>query len=151
MKEKNKFQSPQWGSNSKVFVSIVFFACSSFSPRNGEVILKRIKLEMMVQLVRFSPRNGEVILKDVQLIFFLLLAGFSPRNGEVILKFKQSGKKRMQSLFQSPQWGSNSKGRIIFLFLRGRKFQSPQWGSNSKVKKIFRTSQSNVSVPAMGK
>ena len=36
-----KFQSPQWGSNSKV-LSLMSFAsvASSFSPRNGEVILK---------------------------------------------------------------------------------------------------------------
>ena len=37
-------------------------------------------------------------------------------------------------LFQSPQWGSNSKGvdkneRRI----ENEEFQSPQWGSNSKV------------------
>ena len=38
----------------------------------------------------------------------------------------------MQFMFQSPQWGSNSKDGVMkateFLGL----FQSPQWGSNSK-------------------
>ena len=35
-------------------------------------------------------------------------------------------------MFQSPQWGSNSKGEPERYFPGGRLFQSPQWGSNSK-------------------
>ena len=54
--------------------------------------------------------------------------------------------------FQSPQWGSNSKGTFrqdIFFF---REFQSPQWGSNSKVGVfLFCRFAYFVSVPAMGK
>ena len=36
----SKFQSPQWGSNSKVILSTTLQKVASFSPRNGEVILK---------------------------------------------------------------------------------------------------------------
>ena len=37
-------------------------------------------------------------------------------------------------MFQSPQWGSNSKGlEKTKRRLAKRWFQSPQWGSNSKV------------------
>ena len=36
--------------------------------------------------------------------------------------------------FQSPQWGSNSKGFKYFLIFSFSWFQSPQWGSNSKVR-----------------
>ena len=35
-------------------------------------------------------------------------------------------------MFQSPQWGSNSKAEIEFLKSSKVLFQSPQWGSNSK-------------------
>ena len=43
-----------------LFVAVVSF---SFSPRNGEVILKTV-VESTTELVAgFSPRNGEVILK----------------------------------------------------------------------------------------
>ena len=35
-------------------------------------------------------------------------------------------------LFQSPQWGSNSKDTALILQLNVGTFQSPQWGSNSK-------------------
>ena len=34
------FQSPQWGSNSKVFFVAGSYLIFVFSPRNGEVILK---------------------------------------------------------------------------------------------------------------
>ena len=34
------FQSPQWGSNSKVVSRTTNFYLYRFSPRNGEVILK---------------------------------------------------------------------------------------------------------------
>ena len=56
-----------------------------------------------------SPRNGEVILKQLLLVLIYIKHSFSPRNGEVILKV--SGKYDGQTLdmFQSPQWGSNSK------------------------------------------
>ena len=45
-------------------------------------------------------------------------------------------------MFQSPQWGSNSKGSEQFLVRINARFQSPQWGSNSKAYNIGR----NVSV-----
>ncbi len=35
--------------------------------------------------------------------------------------------------FQSPQWGSNSKGSTTIPLEGSTSFQSPQWGSNSKV------------------
>ena len=81
-----------------------------FSPRNGEVILKRLykkatgeleqfqspqwgsnsKAENFLLFLskskRFSPRNGEVILKDYIISYQARYHGFSPRNGEVILK-----------------------------------------------------------------
>ena len=82
-----KFQSPQWGSNSKVGDKLVYFsALKGFSPRNGEVILKAIIRLGSLTSIRFSPRNGEVILKSPHI---------SATN-----KFFS---------FQSPQWGSNSK------------------------------------------
>ena len=38
-------------------------------------------------LMGFSPRNGEIILKDIKIVLALtLVARFSPRNGEIILK-----------------------------------------------------------------
>ena len=58
------FQSPQWGSNSKVTVRVKSLEYNGFSPRNGEVILKvDIIWEDEIQN-SFSPRNGEVILKS---------------------------------------------------------------------------------------
>ena len=38
------------------------------------------------------------------------LLSFSPRNGEVILKLKDVNLDDYADGFQSPQWGSNSKG-----------------------------------------
>ena len=35
-------------------------------------------------------------------------------------------------LFQSPQWGSNSKEEQLHQVRYYHRFQSPQWGSNSK-------------------
>ena len=86
--QKVWFQSPQWGSNSKVLAEddLTNSNFESFSPRNGEVILKAGDPTESPDDVRFSPRNGEVILKERSVY----------RNG---------GFWR----FQSPQWGSNSK------------------------------------------
>ena len=58
----------------------------------------------------------------------------------------------LSGIFQSPQWGSNSKvDKIKFTFAQ-LEFQSPQWGSNSKVKKLlFTPLKYTISVPAMGK
>ena len=59
----------------------------SFSPRNGEVILKPQKtLGDGGYTKSFSPRNGEVILKLLSKKEEKLWQCFSPRNGEVILK-----------------------------------------------------------------
>ena len=59
-----------------------------FSPRNGEVILKKKSKNDIYDIKSFSPRNGEVILKTF-ISNFVVEGGecFSPRNGEVILKF----------------------------------------------------------------
>ena len=63
----------------------------SFSPRNGEVILKPTGLKFIDPWESgFSPRNGEVILKAKKEADILVKKGFSPRNGEVILKKKTS-------------------------------------------------------------
>ena len=35
-------------------------------------------------------------------------------------------------MFQSPQWGSNSKDEHNIKTKHFKRFQSPQWGSNSK-------------------
>ena len=54
--------------------------------------------------------------------------------------------------FQSPQWGSNSKEAFSGLYEYLNKFQSPQWGSNSKGEVgISNKVWEDVSVPAMGK
>ena len=36
------------------------------------------------------------------------------------------------SMFQSPQWGDNSKVEIARACMNSWLFQSPQWGDNSK-------------------
>ena len=58
---------------------------------------------------------------------------FSPRNGEIILKAGDLTKVGTVALFQSPQWGDNSKGCSSALSMALNWFQSPQWGDNSKV------------------
>ena len=58
----------------------------------------------------FSPRNGEVILKGLFRVSCPTWKGFSPRNGEVILKVEKYYDQEIVLMFQSPQWGSNSKG-----------------------------------------
>mgnify|MGYP000976488273 CR=1 FL=1 len=82
------FQSPQWGDNSKAardaIVSV--YEDLSFSPRNGEIILKAAVAAEEARLESFSPRNGEIILKDSTALCTLKLQCFSPRNGEIILK-----------------------------------------------------------------
>ena len=63
-KEIVRFQSPQWGSNSKVEdLAMEFDKYMCFSPRNGEVILKLLLFVALAKEECFSPRNGEVILK----------------------------------------------------------------------------------------
>ena len=59
------FQSPQWGNNSKVkYNQATVVNRLSFSPRNGEIILKSyVELEGFLAM-SFSPRNGEIILKS---------------------------------------------------------------------------------------
>ena len=56
-------------------------------------------------------------------------------------------------MFQSPQWGSNSKDNIeLDSVVSAYKFQSPQWGSNSKgLGNATMVPLKPVSVPAMGK
>ena len=81
-----------------------------FSPRNGEVILKMAKRCHYHGIKSFSPRNGEVILKCAEARPTKKDLGFSPRNGEVILKWKTVIDLKKYGVFQSPQWGSNSKG-----------------------------------------
>ena len=104
----------------------------SFSPRNGEVILKAKEVRAHRRVFGFSPRNGEVILKVEENSFRDFEGGFSPRNGEVILKATGQARYIPMPWFQSPQWGSNSKDGRYFTSPIGTGFQSPQWGSNSK-------------------
>ena len=56
-------------------------------------------------------------------------------------------------MFQSPQWGSNSKAESgEQITYSSREFQSPQWGSNSKgFALLISVCTILVSVPAMGK
>ncbi len=61
----------------------------------------------------FSPRNGEVILKLSVYRETKKADGFSPRNGEVILKLNNTRFPKVHRQFQSPQWGSNSKGYLL--------------------------------------
>ena len=61
----------------------------SFSPRNGEIILKFKTIGGDGEEECFSPRNGEIILKGNTVRCGTLMsypARFSPRNGEIILK-----------------------------------------------------------------
>ena len=82
-----RFQSPQWGSNSKEENSFRDFEGQSFSPLNGEVILKSKDEQRKIVAERFqSPQWGSNS-KAVETYFV-----------EVPVSF------------QSPQWGSNSKG-----------------------------------------
>ena len=58
------FQSPQWGNNSKDSDEFNDLRNQfGFSPRNGEIILKKPMHESRQVRPRFSPRNGEIILK----------------------------------------------------------------------------------------
>ena len=53
------FQSPQWGSNSKADFLKEYDRLSSFSPRNGEVILKYYIAPRLGQIMKFqSPQWG---------------------------------------------------------------------------------------------
>ena len=82
----------------------------SFSPRNGESVLKNAKqyflsMSAMFQSPQwgkcskvlcgtrrvygnecFSPRNGESVLKPAEIVWHFRAHGFSPRNGESVLK-----------------------------------------------------------------
>ena len=124
-----RFQSPQWGSNSKGSADEMYVMdFPGFSPRNGEVILKKIFKGSNSSLCSFSPRNGEVILKKRNGFACKLRKCFSPRNGEVILKLKIN---------------------LIYLFSSGF---SPRNGEVI-LKYILSiiNGEKNVSVPAMGK
>ena len=65
-----RFQSPQWGSNSKGSADEMYVMdFPGFSPRNGEVILKMCNMNAHTKKeTRFSPRNGEVILKSGKIL-----------------------------------------------------------------------------------
>ena len=81
------FQSPQWGSNSKERREAAVIAGLEFqSPQWGSN--SKVKYPKMGnhEFMRFSPRNGEVILKPPVGFEEHTASGFSPRNGEVILK-----------------------------------------------------------------
>ena len=62
------FQSPQWGSNSKADEILTQATVEGFSPRNGEVILKKEAAAAMVNNGEFqSPQwgsNSKVIVKN---------------------------------------------------------------------------------------
>ena len=127
------FQSPQWGSNSKAIVSVPKSGRIAFqSPQWGSNSKEAESTAEVNAPNSFSPRNGEVILKCRIPIYKWDCIGFSPRNGEVILKLIILLSQNAYTLFQSPQWGSNSKGFNPSEFAKVNSFQSPQWGSNSK-------------------
>ena len=107
------FQSPQWGSNPKEQQK--FKSCrigSSFSPRNGEVILKALATLTSAATAAFqSPQwgsNPKGVYHQPEMVLVVFqspqwgsnpkvpyiprnevggLVRFSPRNGEVILKW----------------------------------------------------------------
>ena len=64
------FQSPQWGSNSKVYSSILYEGSGLFqSPQWGSN--SKVKYNNKTELQTcFSPRNGEVILKVEEMATF---------------------------------------------------------------------------------
>ena len=81
-----KFQSPQWGSNSKDCAHNGLSLKDCFSPRNGEVILKDFIAALNKDKTSFqSPQWGS---NSKGVNFYSSFGSFS---------------------FQSPQWGSNSK------------------------------------------
>ena len=84
----------------------------------------------------FSPLNGEVILKYTSFPPWLFRRQFQSPQWGSNSKVKVNGNlytKKYLAEFQSPQWGSNSKGLNSSAYQeKNRKFQSPQWGSNSK-------------------
>ena len=53
------FQSPQWGSNSKAKENLWKLISSSFSPRNGEVILKKTILGATLDPLVSVPAMGK--------------------------------------------------------------------------------------------
>ena len=55
---KNKFQSPQWGDNSKADVGVTHPDLVSFSPRNGEIILKLLPIDEMKTIIVSVPAMG---------------------------------------------------------------------------------------------
>ena len=81
-----RFQSPQWGDNSKVPTVIVTPKMSKFQ----------------------SPQWGDNS-KALKIITYVSGCRFSPRNGEIILKGKLAKNKAALKAFQSPQWEDNSK------------------------------------------
>ena len=81
------FQSPQWGSNSKVKEFFFLSEEDSFSPLNGEVILKGAAVLHCGKEVQFqSPQWGSNSKGNDEKYNRCLCVGFSPLNGEVILK-----------------------------------------------------------------
>ena len=80
------FQSPQWGSNSKEEAYSEMVSSDEFQSPQWGSNSKAVKDVLKAMPLGFSPRNGEVILKIMKIIEGLIMAGFSPRNGEVILK-----------------------------------------------------------------
>ena len=85
--ETDKFQSPQWGNNSKANVKNFEDFCKLFqSPQWGNNSKGKVTVLTTIH-IRFSPRNGEIILKTNEQFQIFLDMGFSPRNGEIILKY----------------------------------------------------------------
>ena len=53
---------------------------------------------------------------------------FSPRNGEVILKAEKTIVRELDSVFQSPQWGSNSKADAAAVCFSSQAVSVPAMG-----------------------
>lgn len=64
---------------------------------------------------------------------------------------KESDVPKVLFMFQSPQWGYNSKVVAIETQILEYMFQSPQWGVILKTTYITTNDVRKVSVPAMGK
>ena len=104
-----EFQSPQWGSNSKVrslqYEDYKFqFQSPQWGSNSKDLAYENEQITDEFQSTP-SGSNSKDELRDriVQQL------GFSPRNGEVILKILKFSCQIILMKFQSPQWGSNSK------------------------------------------
>ena len=105
------FQSPQWGDSSKENRTYRLALDYTFqSPQWGDSSKGRHNIPSKgIRKPSFSPRNGEIVLKLAVVALVMPMVGFSPRNGEIVLKYDARYHYGHSQQFQSPQWGDSSK------------------------------------------